>query len=95
MSATCARCGESARGTAFINDDRYCHEGPEPTCYMQATWDQPRQRLESAAARAVQLVGDVLDGRGEHAHHERRQVGRCVYCSCGTRVQGRMRRARP
>jgi hypothetical protein len=31
----------------------------------------------------------VLDGTGAHAEHERRQIGRCVHCSCGTRVQGR------
>lgn len=32
----------------------------------------------------------VLEGTGEHADHDRRQVGRCVFCSCGARVQGRM-----
>jgi hypothetical protein len=31
----------------------------------------------------------VLAGGGDHAGHERRQVGRCVHCSCGARVQGR------
>lgn len=33
----------------------------------------------------------ILDGTGEHEGHQRRQVGRCVYCSCGVRVQGRLR----
>lgn len=33
---------------------------------------------------------DVLTGEGAHAGHTREQVGRCVYCSCGARVQGRM-----
>lgn len=35
-------------------------------------------------------AADVLRGTGEHADHEREQVGRCVHCSCGVRVQGRM-----
>lgn len=44
---------------------------------------------EDAAAALAELVG-VLDGTGAHAEHERKQVGKCVYCSCGARVQGRM-----
>lgn len=30
---------------------------------------------------------DVLDGTGRHAGHDRRLIGRCVWCSCGARVQ--------
>ena len=33
---------------------------------------------------------DVLAGTGRHADHSREQIGRCVHCSCGTRIQGRM-----
>jgi hypothetical protein len=33
---------------------------------------------------------DMLYGQGRHATHTREQVGRCVYCSCGIRVQGRL-----
>jgi hypothetical protein len=41
-------------------------------------------------AAAVADLADVLAGTGRHAGHERRQVGRCVHCSCGARAQGRM-----
>lgn len=40
---------------------------------------------------ALQDMHDVLTGAGEHAAHERRQLGACVYCSCGARVQGVMK----
>ena len=41
----CARCGNPAKGFAFINGERYCHgdhhaDGVAPsTCYQQATWE--------------------------------------------------------
>lgn len=44
---------------------------------------------QEAAAVLGQLV-DVLRGTGAHADHTRTQVGRCVYCSCGARVLGRL-----
>jgi hypothetical protein len=34
-------------------------------------------------------LDDLLAGTGEHEGHTREQVGRCVYCSCGQRIQGR------
>ena len=36
-SATCALCGEPAKGYATVNDVRYCHgdDDPSPTCYMR------------------------------------------------------------
>lgn len=43
-----------------------------------------------AAQEFLQNAYDVLDGKGKHAEHEQKQVGRCVHCSCGARVQGRM-----
>jgi hypothetical protein len=42
------------------------------------------------AAAAVTGLYEVLTGSGAHADHGREQVGRCVHCSCGTRVQGRI-----
>lgn len=33
---------------------------------------------------------DMLAGDGRHSDHERKQIGRCVYCSCGARAQGKM-----
>jgi hypothetical protein len=47
------------------------------------TQEQIIAALDNAAA--------LLAGTGAHAGHTREQVGRCVYCSCGDRVQGRMR----
>jgi len=50
--------------------------------------------LKRAAAEFVNDIYEVLAGIGEHAAHERSQVGRCVHCSCGLRIQGRMEAAR-
>jgi len=38
---------------------------------------------------------DMLTGTGIHVDHTREQIGRCVYCSCGARVQGRLAGRRP
>ena len=39
MSERCGRCGaDPAEGFATIGDTRYCHEGPDPTCYQLASW---------------------------------------------------------
>jgi hypothetical protein len=45
-----------------------------------------------AAAQFLQDSYEVLTGAGAHAEHEQRQIGRCVHCSCGMRVQGRLKR---
>lgn len=38
-SEACAFCGKDpAEGFATINDERYCHESEDPTCYMLASW---------------------------------------------------------
>ena len=50
---------------------------------------------EDALRAAAQFLNDsyeVLTGTGAHAEHTQRQVGRCVFCSCGMRVQGRLER---
>ena len=31
---------------------------------------------------------DFIESKGKHEGHTLRQVGRCVYCSCGARYQG-------
>lgn len=46
------------------------------------------ERLGRQAAKALQDIYDMLHGYGRHEGHTREQVGRCVYCSCGLRVQG-------
>jgi len=43
-----------------------------------------------AGARFLNDSYEVLTGTGAHADHERQQVGRCVHCSCGVRLQGRL-----
>jgi hypothetical protein len=32
----------------------------------------------------------MVAGIGAHAGHTRRQIGRCVHCSCGARAQARL-----
>jgi predicted RNase H-like nuclease (RuvC/YqgF family) len=37
MTEACTRCGrDPAPGYAYIDGRRYCHEDPQPTCYMRA-----------------------------------------------------------
>lgn len=47
-----------------------------------------------AAAAYLNAAYEVLTGTGAHAEHKQQQIGRCVYCSCGKRVQGRRGRRR-
>lgn len=51
---------------------------------------EPKRDLVKELEKHLIDLADVLRGTGAHAEHERRQVGRCVICSCGIRVQGRM-----
>ena len=51
---------------------------------------QPMDQQSLAYVAAIQNLQDVLTNSGTHADHTARQVGRCVLCSCGTRVQGRL-----
>lgn len=43
-----------------------------------------------AAAEFLNDLYDMFNGTGRHAEHTQEQVGRCVYCSCGLRVQGQL-----
>ncbi len=38
---------------------------------------------------ALADMADMLEGAGRHTDHTRRQAGRCAYCSCGMRAQGK------
>jgi hypothetical protein len=38
-------------------------------------------------------VEEMFDSTGRHEGHVLSQVGRCVYCSCGKRVQGTLPKA--
>lgn len=64
------------------------------------TFHRDRQQLTHGQAGAiagaahsmldhVRDLEDMLAGRGAHVDHERKQIGRCVVCSCGARAQGR------
>lgn len=62
MSDTCARCGKSpAAGYAAINDNRYCHEGPSPTCYESASRDDALGGLLQAALLLGVPVGMLAE----------------------------------
>ncbi|HEX8866697.1 MAG TPA: hypothetical protein VF821_13660 [Lentzea sp.] len=43
-----------------------------------------------AVERFFEEFQEVANGTGRHEGHTLKQVGRCVYCSCGFRYQGRL-----
>lgn len=60
----CGGCGEPAQGHAAIGDDRYCHEGPSPTCYERASHEQALGvdlELEAAQEVAAAIDAGVAD----------------------------------
>lgn len=84
----------AAAATALLNaeQDAKAAEKPAADRSTRSNGKASEPTVEQAAAALADLAG-VLDGTGAHAEHERKQVGRCVYCSCGARVQGRMETA--
>jgi len=54
------------------------------------TEDEDPRPERSQLALQLHDMADMLDGVGRHATHTQRQLGRCVVCDCGTRVQGRL-----
>jgi hypothetical protein len=66
---------------------------PRPPRPEPLTPEEEAALRQAGAAHLVDLY-EVLTGTGKHADHEREQIGRCVFCSCGTRVQGRMEASR-
>ena len=54
--------------------------------------DRPKMTPEQAQAVTdwVNELNDVIEHKGKHDGHTLRQVGRCVYCSCGYRYQGKL-----
>jgi hypothetical protein len=57
---------------------------------MTDEWATPTPRQVAAIQSHAQDLSNILTGRGRHAAHTRQQIGRCVYCSCGQRAQGKM-----
>lgn len=49
---------------------------------MTTMTDADRARMRDLRA--------MIAGVGAHEGHTRRQIGRCVHCSCGVRAQGRL-----
>jgi hypothetical protein len=45
---------------------------------------------EAAIQAFMNDLEDMVNSTGAHAGHSLQQVGRCVYCSCGQRYQGRL-----
>ena len=52
--------------------------------------DPPKMTPEQIEAVEAWLADleDLIGSKGKHQGHTLKQVGRCVYCSCGTRYQG-------
>ena len=48
-----------------------------------------RRDHEKAIASFLEELVEVVESHGRHEGHTLEQVGRCVYCSCGFRYQGR------
>lgn len=53
------------------------------------------KRAQVDVLAAFADVVDVIYGEGEHADHIREQHGKCIYCSCGARVQGKITKRVP
>ena len=51
---------------------------------------QDVQDAKEAAAKFLNDMYEAAAGIGRHEGHALKQVGRCVYCSCGLRWQGRI-----
>ncbi|GAB3437372.1 hypothetical protein [Actinophytocola sediminis] len=77
----------------------------DPAAHAQAmqtarAWYREHPSINDAPASGLSIseqlqdMANVLSGTGRHADHDRRQLGRCVVCECGVRVQGTMA-ARP
>jgi hypothetical protein len=58
--------------------------------WLKANPEQATQQPPATLAEQLQDLANMLTGIGRHADHTRRQAGRCVVCSCGVRVQGRL-----
>lgn len=54
---------------------------------------QPFEKpLPPELTQVIQNLFDILKGEGAHADHTQVQRGRCVFCSCGQRAQGKLER---
>jgi hypothetical protein len=53
---------------------------------------KPAAKMTPEQVKAVEDwladVEEMFNHTGRHEGHTLKQVGRCVYCSCGKRVQG-------
>ena len=68
----CARCGrDPAAGYAFIDQRRYCHEDPQPSCYTLTLWDVPSGPPAPGTEQAW-LLGCACPGPGCPIHEPER-----------------------
>jgi hypothetical protein len=63
-----------------------CHPG---------TPEQRAAENDAAVSDWLAELAEVTESRDRHAGHTLRQVGRCVYCSCGYRYQGTLPKVTP
>jgi hypothetical protein len=64
--ARCARCGEDARGYAYIDRDRYCHDDSR-SCYSEQLHADTFSRLAAEnAERYKGLLALLADDWGDH-----------------------------
>jgi hypothetical protein len=69
--------------------------GCECTCHP-GTVAERAAKADAAVADWLTELNEVVGSTGRHEGHTLRQVGRCVYCSCGCRYQGTLpKKARP
>lgn len=52
------------------------------------TTSEDRAAIREALQKIVDNANEIATSTGGHAGHTPRQVGRCVYCTCGDRYQG-------
>lgn len=58
-----------------------CHPG---------TPEERAAQTDEAIEKWLAEFGEVIESSGRHEGHSLRQVGHCVYCTCGYRYQGKL-----
>ena len=54
--------------------------------------DEMTPEQEAAIVDWLEDLAEMIESTGRHEGHTLTQAGRCVYCSCGQRHQGTIRR---
>jgi hypothetical protein len=88
-------CKDRAAGLKIDGKFRHLSHGAAMTMDLSAYEKIPVELFYEPLAgpnlaelnSAVANIFDVANGTGQHAEHTREKIGRCLYCSCGERVQ--------